>query len=399
MRDRKVLQEALEAGVCMGLPGICLAVSCTDKDTSGDSFFESFSDGYSDLSKQTLLRHDHLYGIGSITKVFVAVIVLQLVEEGCLDLDRSVFVYLPDDPCFGGLNNGASIRQLLQHQSGIPTWEFQDDWIRDARGVHCSTRIWHKHETLQYLKDVPCQPPGIQFSYSNTNYTLLGLLIEHATGNEFADELQKRILDPLELKDTYLDGFSACSASRRPVNNYHFATTTFRNAAGISTISQEHSRFLVNTSLANLSTEFTAGGMISTMQDLNRFGVAVRDGTLLSKAMHDELFRYCAPATNTVGDDSSGATGKKLEDGGDYYCHGICRKERRNGYYYGHGGLVLGFCSSMLLFDKTVVTVATNVGSMHSGLEQSPWDFFVDEILLGALEEYLGESPLRKSDH
>ncbi|HZX09757.1 MAG TPA: serine hydrolase domain-containing protein, partial [Acidobacteriota bacterium] len=125
----KSLQDALDCGIALGIPGISVAIG------EGDRLVWTGTAGYSDLSRKIPVKPHDRFGIGSITKTFVARVILQLVEEGLLELDKTPVDYLDLDIVRRVPNTDkATLRQLLNHQSGIPTWEFQPDWIPDGRG-------------------------------------------------------------------------------------------------------------------------------------------------------------------------------------------------------------------------------------------------------------------------
>lgn len=122
----------------------------------------------------------------------------------------------------------ATIAQLLNHTGGVPSWEDDPAWIRDGRGDRLDTgRIWDKTATLAYIRGhAPLAGPGDKFSYANTNFTLLGMIIEKVTGQSAVDEIHRRVLAPIGLKDIYLEGFEPVPQSRLP-NRYHWATPLF----------------------------------------------------------------------------------------------------------------------------------------------------------------------------
>lgn len=340
--DDSVLREALVAGVCLGLPGVSVAIATKD----GVVF--SGTDGYSDLGERLPLHANDRFCVGSITKTFVAVVTLQLVEEGKVDLSCTAMDYLSRLPCGECVaqvpnTDTATIRQLLSHQSGVPTWEFQPDWIRAGRGEKMVPGyVFDKAETLNYCsKDLlpPTGAPGEKFSYSNTNYTLLGLIIEAVTGNDAAHEIRTRIIQPLGLRHTFLESFEDPAVVCDPVlpsggqalcHHYHFATPSFLQTAGyslrifgppLSSSTSGRHRYLVDSSKANLSPEWCAGGMAMRAEDLALYTRALRDGTLLSAAMQREMFTYYPPALDEIGDDSSGtSTGRRLSQLGSFYC-------------------------------------------------------------------------------
>ncbi|KAF2217505.1 hypothetical protein CERZMDRAFT_31780 [Cercospora zeae-maydis SCOH1-5] len=140
-----------------------------------------FRTGFADINKTTPVQEKHLFGVGSITKVFVAVVIFQLVEEGKLTLQDTVQKHLPAD-IYRGIDDAenASIYQLLNHTSGIDSWEDDASWLVDARGSRIGMhRIWQKTETLDYVRRTKQTAPSPgTWSYANTNYTLLGLIVE-----------------------------------------------------------------------------------------------------------------------------------------------------------------------------------------------------------------------------
>lgn len=372
----RILENALVVGIAMGIPGISAAIGV------GDTLIWAGTAGHDDLSRRTPLDIGSRFGIGSITKTFVARVILQLAEEGKVSLDRPATAYV-DLPILRRIPNAATatLRQLLSHQSGVPTWEFQRDWIRRGRGRQMELgRIWGKAETLEYCTEdlLPATgAPGGHYSYSNTNYTLLGLVIEAVTGNDAAGEIRRRILEPLGLKDTFLESFEPVPGGY--VHHYHYATPAFEAGAGVHRGFPELRPYLVESTAANLSPEWTAGGMVSSARDLVRWARALRDGELVGDAMHRETFRYYPP--------SSGPNPRSQ------YLQGIARTvDFHDGRtVYGHSGGTLGFTAYMYWFedDGTIVTFLANVGGMHSGLSPSPVSLFFREVWLGAVMRYL----------
>ncbi len=148
--------------------------------------------------------------IGSVTKTFTASLVLQLVAEGKVDLDAPIERYLPgllhsSDMDGSGIDGSAiTVRQLLQHRSGLPEFAGEpgaDEWIaaNENRTLTPSAAV-----AIALGKPAQFVPPGTSFVYTNTNYIVLGMLVESVSGRSYADELRSRILDPLDLEDTYL---------------------------------------------------------------------------------------------------------------------------------------------------------------------------------------------------
>lgn len=372
----QILKDALVTGIVMGLPGISVSIG------TGDTITWTGTAGYSDLLRRIPVKVNDRFCVGSITKTFVARVILQLVEEGKLDLDKTPTDYLNSKIVREVANtNKATLRQLLNHQSGIPTWEFQPDWIRKGRGDQMKLgHIWGKTETLEYAtKDLLTAPhtPGQRFAYSNTNYTILGLVIETVTGNDAAAEIRRRILEPLLLKDTFLESFEENPDGY--VNHYHYATPSFERLAGVHRGFTEVRPYIVESTAANLSPEWTAGGIVSSASDIVRWAQSIRDGELLGEAMQREAFTYYPP--------------EELPKGKSRYMQGI---SKISNFYpgltaYGHSGGTLGFSAMMYWFENTdiIVVMLTNVGGMHSNLRLSPPGKFYREVLLPAVERYL----------
>ena len=185
----------------------------------------------------------------------------------------------------------------------------------------------------------------------------LDLSVEKITGNRLAAEIRRRILTPLGLHDTYMEGFEAVPQNRLP-HRYHFATPDFRASAGVSEYFPEvrpeagpSQPALIDVSRSRLGT-WAAGGMVSTASDMVRFALALRDGKLLKPESMRFMMEW-RPATS------------EQEVG-----HGLFRTHQLGGEYtIGHSGGVLGFGANMYWIDNADVVIVglTNVGTANSG--------------------------------
>lgn len=351
------LISALEEAVQAGLPGI----SCTIATKKGVIWQGCAGDA--DIDTGSPIEERHLFGIGSITKVFMSVIALQLAEENRLDLGRNIGSYL-DSAVTDGIANAASatIFSLLNHTSGIASWEDDPVWIREGRGRDVDpARIWGKTDALEYIRSKATQEeqsiadapvPG-KHSYSNTNFTFLGHVIEAVTGNPAETEIRSRIIKPLSLESIYLEGFEKSTACPVP-HRYHFVSPEFRETAGVSPQFPFAKPDLIDASKSNLSVEWVAGGMLSSSADLAKFFLALRDGRLLTPSSM-KLMATWIP------------TGRQ----GSEVSHGLFRTDRKNVATIGHDGGVLGFTAFAWWAEEgdCVVTVLCNVGVMHCGKE------------------------------
>jgi D-alanyl-D-alanine carboxypeptidase len=204
------------------------------------------------------------FRIASITKVFVAVVVLQLVEEGKLELDDPLSRFLPDYPTQGGV----TIRQLLNHTSGIPDYSMSDDFKKDL--LNDRERRWTTADVLALVKDKePDFAPGTDYSYSNTDYILLGEVISKIAGRSWAHEVRRRILDRLNLDSTYVAGSEQVP---EPVIPGYFDAD---NDGYVENIETGGPWPALETS------EGPAGAIISTAPDMLAFGDALFKGRLV----------------------------------------------------------------------------------------------------------------------
>lgn len=366
----EALQSTLQTGIEAGVPSLSAAIS-----TSKGTLWESAA-GFVDIATKVPIDSSTLFGIGSITKVFVAVVTLQLVDEKLLKISDTVNDYLEEN-LIRGIENAdtATIESLLSHTGGVESWEDDPKWIVEGRGKELDPeRIWGKTDTLEYIRRQSSLTRG-KFSYANTNFTLLGLIIEEITGYSAESEVRRRILEHLDLKNTYLEGFEEVSKNilEKIPHRYHWATEAFRNAAGIcpsfSEVDWKHQK-LIDATGSNLSVEWVAGGMITSPSDLLKFAIALRDGKLLSPSSMKILTDWQpVAAEREVG-------------------HGLLRFRSPFGYgtWLGHNGSVLGFTGTLWWKEDAdcAVCILANVGTMHAGkVPSSAPDVLIKSGFLG----------------
>lgn len=340
--------SALEQALAKGVPSVSAALATRQGVIWADAV------GYADLQTKSRANTAYLYGIGSITKTFVACVLHQLVDEGKLDLDATPRDIL-GEPLTAGIPNAdrASIRQLLNHTSGIPSWELDPEWIRRGRGADIEIgRIWSKTEPLEYVRgerSLATNAPGAAFAYSNTNYTLLGLVIEKITGLDALAAIRQRILVPLGLSEIKLEGFEPIERSRMPAR-YHFATGDFVRTAGLHPSFRRVAPGLIDVSPSNLSTEWTAGGMVATARDLAEYARALRSGAIVGPAGLRRMLAFEHLGETQVGS-------------------GLFRQQIGKDVLIGHSGNVLGFSAYVgwLESEDLIIVLQSNAGTMHAG--------------------------------
>jgi D-alanyl-D-alanine carboxypeptidase len=205
------------------------------------------------------------FRIASITKVFVSIVVLQLVEEGKLQLDAPLSHHIPAYP-----DQRVRIRQLLNHTSGVPDYSMSDDFNKGL--LDHRDRRWTAAELLALVKDTkPDFTPGTDYAYSNTNYILLGEVIKNISGRSWAHEVRRRILDPLNLNSTHIAGSEQVP---EPVIPGYFDADNDGDVENIETGGPWP---------ALETSEGPAGAIISTGPDLLAFGEALFRGRLVQE--------------------------------------------------------------------------------------------------------------------
>ncbi|GII03591.1 serine hydrolase [Planobispora takensis] len=273
-QDRPELQQAIQAFVDAGLLGVQLRVHDERGEWVG-------SVGARELGTNAKPPTNGHFWVGSVTKTFVATVVLQLVAEKKITLDAPVAGYLPKL----GLDRRITARMLLQHTSGVfnYTGELDPDgaWVPGlpATGKEWLDNRFHSYRPQELVRFALSKPakfaPGTDWSYSNTNYTLALLLIEKVTGRSFEAELKRRIVGPLGLKGTVVPG----NRTQLPAPYAHGYLRY-----------QEAGRWKVaDVSRQNLSLLAGAGDMISTTRDLHTFFSALNGGKLLPAELLAEM--------------------------------------------------------------------------------------------------------------
>ncbi len=162
----------------------------------GQIIFEKYH-GYFHLEKKDSLTEGSAFHLASVSKTFTAMAVLKLAEQGKLRLDNDVKLYFPDFPY-----NGITVTSLLNHRSGLPNYLYFMEQLGWDKKTFCDN-----NDVLDYLikfKPPLSHQPNTHFSYCNTNYTLLGLIIEKASGKTYAEYLQQTFFTPLKMNDTYV---------------------------------------------------------------------------------------------------------------------------------------------------------------------------------------------------
>ncbi|MGW6546279.1 serine hydrolase domain-containing protein [Streptomyces massasporeus] len=303
-------RAAIDAAVAAGVPGVVAEV----RDARG---LWQDSAGVADLTTHQPRGHGDRFRAGSVTKTLVATVMLQLQAEGRVDLDATVDHYLP------GLVRGnghdgrkITVRQLMNHTSGIFNFTEDATFAKRVLGIEfLESRYddWTPQRVIALaLRNPPPFEPGTSWKYSNTNYLVVGLIVERLTGRPYAQEVERRITGPLGMRATYFPG----SDPRLPGPTRHYSTFT------------EDPGTTYDVTELNPSWAWAAGEMVTDTADLNRFFAALLGGRLLRPAQLRQM-------TTTV------PTGGNLP--GQRYGLGLIEYETSCGIpVWGHSGGIHG---------------------------------------------------------
>ncbi len=295
-RDRSSVKQAMRDTLQLGYPGILAKTSKGGK-TWG------YAAGVADLNTKKPMKTDFRFRIGSVTKTFTATVVLQLAGENRLNLDDSIEKWLPGVIQGNGYDaKQITVRQMLNHTSGIA--EYSKSKEADFTNPK---RIYTAEELVKIgLSAPPDFAPGTGWSYSNTGYVLLGMLIEKVTGNSYAEEIENRIIEPLELSNTFLPGNSSVIPGTKHARGY---------------VQPDGASELKDVTYYNPSIGSSAGDMISTADDLNKFFSSLLGGKLLKEQQLKQMLTTVPTGIAEIGRYGLGIYETKLPNGVSIWGH------------------------------------------------------------------------------
>ncbi|MGG0207141.1 serine hydrolase domain-containing protein [Bacillus mycoides] len=296
-RDRNSVKQAMRDTLQLGYPGI-LAKTSEGGKTWG------YAAGVADLSSKQPMKTDFRFRIGSVTKTFIATVLLQLAGENRLNLDDSIEKWLPGVIQGNGYDGKQiTIRQMLNHTSGIAEYSRS----KEADFTH-TKRLYTAEELVKIgLSMPPDFAPGKGWSYSNTGYVLLGILIEKVTGNSYAEEIENRIIEPLELSNTFLPGNSSVIPGTKHARGY---------------VQLDGASELKDVTYFNPSIGSSAGDMISTADDLNKFFSYLLGGKLMKEQQLKQMLTTVPTGRAEIGRYGLGIYETKLQSGVTIWGHG-----------------------------------------------------------------------------
>ena len=337
--EAESLKARAQGLVEAGYPAALAAVS----DSKGESAGVAVGKGSLETGQAPPM--DGEVRVGSNTKTFVAVVVMQLVQEGKVGLDEPIETYLPGLIKGEGIDGSRiTVRQLLQHTSGLP--DFDETLVGTTDVFQYRHHYVTPRDVLDSALSKPAQfEPGAQWKYTNTNYVVLGMLVERVSQRPVGEQIDERIVKKLGLSHTYFPALGDRSIKGTHPQGYHLSAE-----GKLEDITE------MDTSLA-----WAAGGMVSTPSELNTFFQAVLDGRLLTQASIDEMKNGAVDASSHLGPGTVyglGLIGTSLTCGGTAWGH--------------HGGIAGYETHDGVGPDGTAVTVAVTASSSDIADQSNP---------------------------
>jgi D-alanyl-D-alanine carboxypeptidase len=282
------LKALLQKGIEHGYPGVAMLTQ------DGNGKIHSAAVGCSDLEHHTPLRIDDAFHMASINKTFTAVAVLRLIDEGKLSLNDTLKDRLGEAAGRIPYADRITVSQLLDHSSGIYATNNDMEYLTTIIGPKADpARVWKPEEMVALAdkdRSKPSGLPGEGHFYSDTNYILLGMIIERVSGRPYKEFLAKTVLEPLGMQTTYFYSNYLGKNAHPPVatvQGYLLSTKDLRAViepnAMFKPIPGNYGKDvqLLNTTLAAERTD-AAGGLVTTLPDLLKFASALFRGKLLS---------------------------------------------------------------------------------------------------------------------
>jgi D-alanyl-D-alanine carboxypeptidase len=329
---KKELQQKLDAWHTAGsFPGATLGVVLPN----GESF--GLAVGYSDRIAKSLMKPDDRMLAGSTGKTFAAATALQLVKNGNIGLDDRIEKYLGKEQWFSRLPNARDItvRQLMNHTSGLVRYEFKEQFTKDLSAQPDKT--WKPVELISYVLDE--KPPfaaGTSWEYSDTNYIVLGMIIEKVTGKRFYDVANKKFVRKFRLTNTV-------PQSGREISGLVQGYAGPNNPFGGKDEMISGGKFAINPQF-----EWTGGGWASTAEDLANWAKLMYEGKAVDPSLLPSMLDGVAAPM----------LGRETK-----YGLGVIIRQTPAGVTYGHSGFFPGYLTDMMYFPDKKIAVAVQVNT------------------------------------
>lgn len=307
------------------IPGLSIGIIMPN----GESF--AAARGWTDEAHTHPLTPNHLLQAGSIGKTYVAAIAMQLVEAGQLQLDVPVGDYLGNEVWFDSIPNArqVTVRMLMNHTSGIPEHVQESRFLSDV--LKYPDKNYHPVELLRYIMGKPAHfEAGRGWSYADTNYILLGMIIEQVTRRRFYALAREYLLTPLKL-------YATIAAESRVIRGLANGFSMPDSPFGFEGPTLHNDTFVINPQL-----EWTGGGFATTPLDLARWAKILYEGGAFSPALLPEMLHGV-----------SAKLGPNTQ-----YGLGVIISQSPLGVTYGHSGWFPGYVSEVKYFKDDGFSIA-----------------------------------------
>lgn len=320
------------------IPGLTFAIAFEDGETW------EFVSGLSDLEEETPMQIGDRMFSGSVGKMYVAPIIMMYAEQGKIDLDDPISKYLGNRSWFSDLEyaEDITIYHLLNHTSGIAEYVYSETLWKTLMGEDDPDKKWTGDDRMELLKGTESHfAPGKGWSYADTNYIVLGMIIEKISGRTYYEELQTHILDPFKLKNT---SPTVTRKLRRLVSGY---TGPFPLFQGLPSKVSDNEEYAVSPQF-----EWTGGGLVNTAEDLAIWGSILYnpDRSPLSEQSISEML---TGIDRTTGEPSRTGYGFGTEIWGN----------DDGEIWYGHSGFMPGFMSVVQYVPELKLAMAMQINA------------------------------------
>ncbi|WP_353780053.1 serine hydrolase [Winogradskyella sp. 3972H.M.0a.05] len=347
------------------IPGITLAVNF-DYERG-----VNLASGYSDKEEKMKMSPEVRMPSGSVGKMFVSAIALQLIDQGKLSLDDKIEQYLGDKSWFNELPNAKdiSIKNLMNHTSGLPRYIFQPEFMSDIKSNPLKDRS--PEDCIAFVLNKPAAHPVNQgWAYSDTNYIVLGLVIEKVSGTAYNQQLKDKLISKLGLRLTSVQ-------NKRSFSNLSQGYIGPQNYFGLPAKMVKDGKLEINPSF-----EWTGGGIVTNVKDLTKFTKALHESSILSSKSKEML-------TTPI----NMATGQPLDQG---YGLGSFIWSKRNDTRYGHSGFFPGYLSHVEYSSKHQYALAIQVNTDQGYPLLQQYVHLIDEVISKYLDE-LDEAKIQEN--
>ncbi|MEM6344226.1 MAG: serine hydrolase domain-containing protein [Bacteroidota bacterium] len=352
------LQPTLDSlRVATDIAGISVAI------IKGDTEPVTLFSGYADREAQQPFKPSDLLLMGSVGKTYVSALVLQEVEKGTLSLEDKISKWFEDKKWFDSLANAPEItvEMLLNHTSGLPRWVFKPA-VWEAMQAD-PDKVWsHEDRLAGILGDAALHPAGKGWAYSDTNYLLLGMILEKINVQDFYVLLAERLLKPNGLDETH-------PSNQRALTGLAAAYTAADNPFKFPAKVYENGLYAINPQF-----EWTGGGLMCTPTDLARWARLLYSGKILSEPQMEQLLSTAPYPTGLPGEAKYGL--------------GVMVREDALGVNYGHEGFMPGFQTVVLYYPAQKLSIALMVNEdQFSGKHTDPLYYWTSLLAQGSMSK------------